>query len=150
MVEELWQQQLVKSPLLFNGSKFRLAGYSTEGDHSGASAPTADSEVDSAENMDSDGRGDSSGKTSPRARARSPCYPPPTKMLRLQLGLTDYRTFRGVSARPLCRDTQYHRRIRIPEMTGRMGRPGIETRAFLGASLFTCVAPYQQYQTPSF
>lgn len=89
-IEALWQEQLSKNPLLFNGSKFRLAGYSTEGDHTSVAAAAAAVSSDAAESSSEGGR-----KTPPPPpRSRSPTSPP-TRKLRLRLGLTDYRTFRG-------------------------------------------------------
>lgn len=84
-IEVLWQEQLAKNPLLFNGSKFRLAGYSTE---SNRPAIAVDSVVDTTSSSDEDGVSmfpiPSQNQSSPQ-----------TKQLRLQLGLTDYRSFRG-------------------------------------------------------
>lgn len=101
-IEALWQEQLSKNPLLFNGSKFRLAGYSTEGDHTAAAAAAASNDTtESSERTATAERGTAGGaagvgRTTPPPPPRS-CSPvsPPTRKLRLRLGLTDYRTFRG-------------------------------------------------------
>lgn len=117
-IEVLWQEQLTKNPLLFNGSKFRLAGFSTEGDRKSSATATATATAnvaaggavsDTTEDSSDGGRG--SGRNTPpprpppppptnaarRGQSRSPTSSPPTRKLRLRLGLTDYRTFRGES-----------------------------------------------------
>lgn len=103
-VEVLWQEQLAKNPLLFNASKFRLAGYSTEGDHTvtatgaadtaAAAAPAAAAAETLAKADTSLGEDGTRTPPPPPPRSRSPSSPP-TRRLRLHLGLTDYRTFRG-------------------------------------------------------
>lgn len=101
-VEVLWQEQLAKNPLLFNGSKFRLAGYSTEGDHSvtatanaaAASVALAPAAKTATKADISQGEDGTVTPPPPPPRSRSPSSPP-TRRLRLRLGLTDYRTFRG-------------------------------------------------------
>lgn len=112
-VESLWQEQLAKNPLLFNGLKFRLAGFSTEGAlNAGAAAslatitPTAT--LTNSADMAGSTTDSSEGGDIPAAvptpsvriqatqppRSRSPTSTP-TRKLSLRLGLTDYRTFRG-------------------------------------------------------
>lgn len=95
-IETLWQEQLAKNPLLFNGSKFRLAGYSTEGDRS--ATPPSDTAVENMAAGTTTSSSAAAGAVSappppPRSGRQSPS--PPTRRLRLRLGLTDYRTFRG-------------------------------------------------------
>lgn len=109
-IEVLWQEQLAKNPLLFNGSKFRLAGFSTEGDRKSSATATANANAGGgavSDTTDSSDGGGGGGRNTPppppptttnaaRRRSRSPTSPP-TRKLRLRLGLTDYRTFRGES-----------------------------------------------------
>lgn len=110
-IEVLWHEQLAKNPLLFNGSKFRLAGFSTEGDRKSSATVTATANAAGGAVSDttdsSDGGGGGGRHTPPlpsltnaaRRRSRSPTSSPPTRKLRLRLGLTDYRSFRGESVR---------------------------------------------------
>lgn len=102
IIETLWQEQLAKNPLLFNGCKVRLTGNPTKGDYSaGNASPIA---VVSYATDGSDGgggkgggggsgRGAGKGRMSPLQlpRSRSPSSPPTNKWL-LRLGYTDYRT----------------------------------------------------------
>lgn len=108
-IEALWQEQLSKNPLLFNGTKFRLAGYSTEGDRTAAATTAAAASYDTTESPEggtrtgtaeggaAGGAAGVGGTTPPRPpRSHSPVSAsPPTRKLSLRLGLTDYRTFRG-------------------------------------------------------
>ncbi|CBN79318.1 conserved unknown protein [Ectocarpus siliculosus] len=103
---------LAKNPLLFNGSKFWLAGFSTEGDRKPSATATATANPAGGAVSDttdsSDGGGGGGRHTPPlppltnaaRRRSRSPTSSPPTRKLRLRLGLTDYRTFRGTNWSP--------------------------------------------------
>ncbi|CAM9420606.1 unnamed protein product [Ectocarpus sp. 13 AM-2016] len=107
------EEQLAKNPLLFNGSKFRLAGFSTEGDRKSSATATGTANAaggavsDTTDSCDGGGGG---GRHTPplppltnaaRRRSRSPTSSSPrTRKLRLRLGLTDYRTFRGTNWSP--------------------------------------------------